>query len=322
MKIPAIPENEEARLKSLYMIDLLDSRASERFDRLTRLGQKLFRLPVVMINLIDRERQWALACEGLSGREMHRDISFCAHAILQAEPLIVNDTLLDERFHDNPIVTGEPHIRFYAGFPVCLPDGAVAGTLCLAGSEPRGLTKEEVASLKDIAAIVEDEFEVISMAMTDSLTEIPNRRGFYRSGEKRFTAFQQQATPFAVLYFDMDKFKPINDMWGHAEGDEVLKIFASHLRALLGPGDIAGRLGGDEFAVMLSNDEHAHGYLRALHENLNEYNQRSGKPYNINYSYGIISSRSGQYSSLNDMLREGDSVMYTEKRRKKLESLR
>jgi len=322
MKLPGIPENEAARLKSLYMIDLLDSQASERFDRLTRIGQKLFRLPIVVINLIDRERQWALACEGLSGREMHRDISFCAHAILQAEPLIVNDTHLDERFHDNPIVTGEPYIRFYAGFPVCLPDSAVAGALCLAGSEPRALTEEEIVSLKDIAAIVEDEFEFINMAMTASLTEISNRRGFYRSGEKRFLEYQQNDIPFAILYFDMDKFKPVNDMWGHAEGDEVLKIFASKLRQLLGPGDIAGRLGGDEFAVMLSNGKHAREYLSALQENLNVYNQRSGKPYNINYSYGIISSSPGQYSSLNDMLKEGDSVMYSEKRRKKLQSAR
>lgn len=318
MKLPGIPENEAARLKSLYMIDLLDTRANERFDRLTRIGQKLFRVPIVVINLIDRERQWALACEGMSGRELHRDISFCAHAILQDEPLIVNDARLDDRFHDNPIVAGEPYIRFYAGFPVRLPDGAVAGTLCLAGSEPRDFTEDEVASLKDIAAIVEDEFEVINMAMTDSLTEISNRRGFYRSGDKRFLEYQQSSTDFAILYFDMDKFKPINDMWGHAEGDEVLKIFAHQLSQLLGPGDIAGRLGGDEFAVMLSDSEHAQTYLNALRENLNVHNQHSGKPYNINYSYGIISSRSGRYGSLGDMLKEGDSVMYSEKRRKKI----
>lgn len=319
MKFPGIPENEEARLRSLYAIDLLDTRDDERFERLTRISQKLFQVPIAVINLIDRERQWTLACQGLSGREMKRDISFCAHAILHEEPLIINDARQDERFHDNPLVTGSPFIRFYAGYPVRLPDGAVAGTLCLVNSEPRNFTEDDIASMKDIASIVEDEFQVINLAMIDSLTGIPNRRGFYLSGEKRFRELQQSHTAFAILYFDLDKFKPINDMWGHAEGDEVLKIFASVLRQLLGPKDIAGRLGGDEFAVLLACESEAQTYLNNLSDSLNACNQRSGKPYNINYSFGIIKSHSGSYGSLAEMIKESDSVMYSEKRRKKLD---
>lgn len=318
MKFPGIPENEEARLRSLIRIDLLDTRDDERFERLTRICQKLFQVPIAVINLIDRERQWALACQGLSGREMKRDISFCAHAILQDEPLIISDARQDERFHDNPLVTGSPFIRFYAGYPVRLPDGAVAGTLCLVNSEPRHFTEEDIASMKDIASIVEDEFQVINLAMTDSLTEIPNRRGFYFSGEKRFRELQQRATAFDILYFDLDKFKPINDMWGHAEGDEVLKVFASALRQLLEPRDIVGRLGGDEFAVLLAGESDAQTYLNQLRDSLNAYNQRSGKPYNINYSFGIIKSDAAKYASLAEMIKESDSVMYSEKRRKRL----
>lgn len=318
MKFPGIPENEEARLRSLVRIDLLDTRDDERFERLTRICQKLFQVPIAVINLIDRERQWALACQGLSGREMKRDISFCAHAILQDEPLIISDARQDERFHDNPLVTGSPFIRFYAGYPVHLPDGAVAGTLCLVNSEPRHFTEDDIASMKDIASIVEDEFQVINLAMTDSLTEIPNRRGFYFSGEKRFREMQQSATAFDILYFDLDKFKPINDMWGHAEGDEVLKVFASALRQLLEPRDIVGRLGGDEFAVLLAGESDAQTYLSQLRDSLNAYNQRSGKPYNINYSFGIIKSDTDKYASLAEMIKESDSVMYSEKRRKRL----
>lgn len=317
MKFPGIPENEEERLKSLYMIDLLDVRDEERFERLTRIGQKLFQVPIAVINLLDRDRQWALACQGLSGREMSRDISFCAHAILQQEPLIVSDARQDERFYDNPLVTGEPYIRFYVGYPVHLPDGAVVGTLCLVNSEPRDFTPEDIATLKDLAFIVEDEFQVINMAMTDSLTAIPNRRGFYRSGEKRFKEYQQQNKPFSILYFDLDKFKPINDMWGHAEGDEVLKVFAAQLRQLTGAKDITGRLGGDEFAVLLASGNDAAAFQTRLHNSLNGWNQRSGKPYNINYSYGVINSDDGDFSSLLEMIKESDSVMYSEKRRKK-----
>ncbi|EOV9619292.1 sensor domain-containing diguanylate cyclase [Cronobacter dublinensis] len=318
MKFPGIPENEEERLKSLYMMDLLDTRDDERFERLTRVAKKLFQVPVALISLLDRDRQWLLACQGLNTRETTRDVSFCGHAILQEGPFIVNDARLDERFHDNPLVTGEPFIRFYAGYPVRLPDGAVVGTLCLIDSMPREFSDEDVATLKDLAFIVEDEFHVISMAMTDSLTGIPNRRGFYRSGEKRFTALKDNSEPFSILYFDLDKFKPINDLWGHAEGDEVLKTFSAQLRQHLGPKDIAGRLGGDEFAVLLTRESDTQAFLDKLRASLDAHNQHAGKPYNINYSYGMLNRDEGAFDSLLEMIKESDSVMYSAKRRKRL----
>lgn len=224
MQAPGIPENEEQRLKSLYITGLLDTRDDERFERLTRLARKAFQVPVALISLLDRERQWLFACQGVGVRETPRDISFCGHAILQEGPFIIHDAAADARFHDNPLVTGDPHIRFYAGQPVSLPDGTVAGTLCLIHTVPRAFTDEDIASLRDLACIVEDEFEAINMAMTDSLTGIPNRRGFYRAGDKLFRAMNRQDASFSLIYFDLDRFKPVNDLWGHAEGDEVLKI--------------------------------------------------------------------------------------------------
>lgn len=317
MKLPGMPENEAARLKSLHKLGLLDTQDDERFERLTRISRRLFQVPIALINLIDRDRQWALACQGINGREMKRDISLCAHAIMVDEPLIITDAREDARFYDNPLVTGTPFIRFYVGYPVRLPDGAVAGTLCLANSEPRSFTGDDIAAMKDVAAIVEDEFQVTHIAMVDSLTDIPNRRGFYAMGEKRFQQLQQQDRDFAILYFDLDKFKPINDLWGHAEGDNVLKIFAALLYQQLGPDDIAGRLGGDEFAVLLARQSDAKAYLCRLREALSVWNQQAAKPYNINYSFGMIASEAGKYASLAEMIGESDSVMYAEKRRKK-----
>lgn len=318
MQFPGIPENEEERLKSLYLADLLDTRDDERFDRLTRLAKKIFQVPVVLISLLDRERQWLLACEGLGTRETPRNISFCGHAILQEGAFIVNDATQDERFHDNPLVTGEPHIRFYAGYPVHLPGGEVAGTLCLIHTTPRGFNNDDIASLKDLAFIVEDEFQVIGMAMTDSLTGISNRRGFYKMGEKRFFSLTKKGAAFSLIFFDLDKFKPINDLWGHAEGDEVLKRFSELLFQHLSPGDIAGRLGGDEFAVLITNKERTDAFLNALRKSMDDHNQRSGKPYNINYSFGVLHNDAGAWPSLGEMIKESDSVMYSKKRRKSL----
>ncbi len=109
---------------------------------------------------------------------MPRDISFCAHTILQTDPLIVNDMQQDERFHDNPLVIEAPFIRFYAGYPVQLPDGATVGSFCLMDHQPRSFSAHEMQILSDLAAIVEDEFKVLDAATSDELTGLFNRRGF------------------------------------------------------------------------------------------------------------------------------------------------
>ncbi|HCM9448592.1 TPA: sensor domain-containing diguanylate cyclase [Enterobacter bugandensis] len=310
MQSPGIPENEEQRLKSLYITGLLDTCDDERFERLTRLARKAFQVPVALISLLDRERQWLLACQGVDIRAPLRNISFCGHAILQEGPFIIPDAVADARFHDNPLVTGEPHIRFYAGQPVKLPDGAVAGTLCLIHTSPRVFTEEDIASLRDLACIVEDEFLAISLAMTDSLTGIPNRRGFYRAGEQFFRTQNQHDQAFSLIYFDLDRFKPVNDLWGHAEGDEVLRVFAAFLHKHLEPGEIAGRLGGDEFAVIVHRNGDSSSFLHALSVSLENYNETSGKPYNINYSSGSVTYDAGQYATLADMVRNCDEVMF------------
>lgn len=318
MQPPGTPENEERRLKSLYITGLLDTRDDERFERLTRLARKVFQVPVALISLVDRERQWLLACQGVGIRETPRSISFCGHAILQEGPFIIHDAAADERFHDNPLVTGEPHIRFYAGHPVSLPDGTVAGTLCLIHTSPRAFTNDDIASLRDLACIVEDEFRAISLAMTDSLTGIPNRRGFYRAGETLFRKMNQHDATFSLIYFDLDKFKPVNDLWGHAEGDEVLRVFAAFLHQHLKPGEITGRLGGDEFAAIIRRNGNTESFLHALSVSLDHYNETSGKPYNINYSYGEMINNPALHATLEDMIGKCDEVMYLKKKRKNL----
>ncbi|MDU1921156.1 GGDEF domain-containing protein, partial [Enterobacter sp.] len=163
-----------------------------------------------------------------------------------------------------------------------------------------------------------DEFEAISMAMTDSLTGIPNRRGFYRAGEKLFRAMNRQDASFSLIYFDLDRFKPVNDLWGHAEGDEVLKVFAGFLHQHLEPGEIAGRLGGDEFAALIRRNGNSSSFLQALSASLDHYNDTSGKPYNINYSFGELINNADQYATLAEMIGKCDEVMYLKKKRKTL----
>lgn len=161
-----VPENEELRLAALRRLGLLDTRPEERFDRLTRLAAGLFDVPMALVSLLDRDRQWLKSTCGLEVRQTSREVSFCAHAIVRREVMVVPDALLDLRFADNPLVTGEPRIRFYAGCPVALPSGELGGTLCLLDTRPRHLDAAGVRHLRDLALLVERELRSSPNAST------------------------------------------------------------------------------------------------------------------------------------------------------------
>jgi DNA-binding response OmpR family regulator len=153
-----VPEDEERRLAALRRIGILDTEPEERFDRLTRLAAALFDVPIALVSLVDRDRQWLKSHYGLDVSETPREVSFCAHAILDRdEVMVVPDSLLDPRFADNPVVTGEPRVRFYAGCPLILLGGSCAGTLCLVDTRPRELSEDEVQLLQDLGALVQRE---------------------------------------------------------------------------------------------------------------------------------------------------------------------
>ncbi len=156
IEAPQLAE-EEDRCAALHSLDILDTPAEERFDRVTRLAQQLFDVPIVLVSLVDSERQWFKSRQGLDATETPRSISFCGHAVAADAAFVIEDTLLDERFADNPLVTGEPHIRFYAGQPLRLPAGQRVGTLCMIDRKPRKLDGEQRNCLRDLALLIEAE---------------------------------------------------------------------------------------------------------------------------------------------------------------------
>lgn len=152
---PAIPEDEAARQQALDETGLLACGSEARFDRITRLARQAFSVPVALISLIDNDRQWFKSNQGLEATETPREVSFCGHAILRDDPLVIEDTHTDARFADNPLVAGGPGIRFYAGVPLHAVSGHRIGTLCLIDTEPRAFDAGQVAVLQDLAATVE-----------------------------------------------------------------------------------------------------------------------------------------------------------------------
>lgn len=316
MKPPDKPGNEKQRLATLRSIAILDTAPEERFDRLTRLAKRVFDVPIALVSLVDENRQWFKSRVGLDACETRRDISFCGHAILGDGPFIIDDALQDERFADNPLVTGEPGIRFYAGMPLRYLNGAKLGTLCIIDREPRSLDDEDLGMFRDLADIAESEISAIHLASVDELTRISNRRGFVMTAQNSISLCARQGLPVSLVYFDLDKFKSINDRFGHNEGDQALIAFADLMSKAFRESDVFARIGGDEFVALLTDADETRAVevVKRFRGQVEAYNAQADRGYQIKFTDGIITARPDHGSKIGDLLRDADAAMYENKR--------
>lgn len=321
MKAPEYPKNEDIRLAALRSLDILDTEPEERFDRLTRIAKRLFKVPIALVSFVDINRQWFKSCQGLEVKEMPRDISFCGHAILGDDIFIISDTLLDDRFYDNPLVINEPRIRFYAGIPLVISNEIRVGTLCLIDREPRILSEEDKELLRDLGQMAVQDLTLVQLATIDELTQISNRRGFSALALHALNLCKRLNRPASLFFFDLDFFKEINDRFGHAEGDLALINFSKILKDAFRESDVVGRLGGDEFVTLLTNANQSETnlILHRLEKVLEEFNnQHKSRGYEIVYSVGVVAFDPTRHLSINDLLAEGDRLMYEQKRNKRI----
>jgi diguanylate cyclase (GGDEF)-like protein len=275
MKVAATPWNEVERIAALQALDVLDTAPESEFDALVNAAAAVCDAPISLVSLVDTDRQWFKANHGLAGAtQTPRDIAFCAHAILQDGVFEVPDAGLDYRFADNPLVSGAPDIRFYAGAPVRLSNGQCVGTLCVIDREPRVLNErqrevlqclakataqalEGRIALKQVRGLVGDlsraAEEAQHRASHDPLTGLLNRASFGLCLKKALNAAATDSNePAALLCIDLDHFKLVNDTCGHAAGDLLLQQITDMLRRAVRKGDAVARLGGDEFAILLN----------------------------------------------------------------------
>lgn len=187
---PGTPEDEEARLAALRGLKLLDTKAEERFDRVVKMTQKSFGVPIAYVALVDANRQWFKSRIGMDPEETPRNTSFCGHAILQDEPFIVADARRDTRFAGNPMVVGEPFARFYAGKPLRAPNGYKVGTLCVIDKRPRHFTPEDIEMLCHLGALVEREFELADAMALKGIAE--EQRAAREASERKLTEAMAQ----------------------------------------------------------------------------------------------------------------------------------
>ena len=236
----ALPPNEHERLQALRRQELLDTPPEAAFDRITRLAAQLFQVPIALVSLVDQDRQWFKSCYGLDTRQTDRQLSFCAHAILSEQVLVVPDATQDERFVDNALVIGEPGIRFYAGAPLRTREGFNLGSLCIIDTTPRGFSEQEMAGLSDLAALVVDEME-LRQAARGLQAEVEERK----RNEERLRLLESVVVNAndAILITEaepIDEPGPrilyVNEAYTRLSGYSLEEILGKTPRLLQGPG--------------------------------------------------------------------------------------
>lgn len=453
MIIAPYPHNEQARLATLKQYDILDTESDPALNAMVQLASYICQTPIAAISLIDERRQWFKASAGLDVTETPRDIAFCSHAIIQEDPLVVQNALLDDRFFDNPLVTSDPEFRFYAGVPLTTAKGHHLGTLCVIDRIPRTLTPEQLNAIKVLAqnvmahldlqiayknagkyiddlqmsemifntaseailvtdgnntiVLINPAFTLITgyspnevigrhysilysksqstkfyqkvlqtlndtghwdgelwatrknaeeyvqslsvnsilnsdgtkrlhvgifsdvterkrkdeliwkQANYDHLTQLANRSLFRERFEQAIKSANRLSHSVAMCYIDLDKFKPVNDNFGHEVGDKLLFQVAARISQCVRETDTVARIGGDEFAVILTqlNDvTHINRIAEHIIQTLSEPFVIDGKELSISASVGIsIYPQNGSNSQL--LLTRADKAMYSSKTR-------
>lgn len=333
-----MPVNEKARLKTLRSLKILDTAPEADFDDIAFLASHICQTPIALITLVDENRQWFKSKIGLDAQETSRDSAFCAHAIAPSSPeiFLVGDALRDERFAENPLVTGEPRIRFYAGAPLMTDANEALGTICVIDRQPRELTEDQKKALEALARQVSTHLklrklsaqfavaneELQGLSLTDDLTGLLNRRGFMFHAEQqlKLNRTPRGSTGLVLVYADMDGLKQTNDVYGHNEGSAAICAIAGILKQSFRQSDIIARLGGDEFTVLAINADREGGRLVAarLQKKITERNDKDQKPYKLDLSVGTILIKPGDETPIEELMARADAAMYENKQSKRV----
>lgn len=295
-----IPKNDDQRLASLARYNILDTDVEEVFDRITLMARSLFDTKIALVSLVDRDRQWFKSHIGLDVRETPRDQAFCGHAILQSEPLIVEDASKDQRFSDNPLVTSKPFIRFYAGAQLVSKDGHKLGTLCVIDDKPRQLKEDDKRLLNELAKLAMNEIELKILQRHDKKREkyqnrdefsnAYNQKTFKRLLEAECSRTRAHRSKLSLAVINFDYLGSVEGSRSESAVNQVAKSFCSCCKSVTRRHDLIARLGATKFALLMpkTSSESAEIVVRRILSRANVFRpQIDGEEISYNLSVGI-----------------------------------
>lgn len=310
-----IPGNEAERLAALRDLKIIGSPPDPGIDRVCALARELLDVPIVFLSLLDEHQQWFKSRCGIDAESTAREVAFCNYTIVQNDILVVEDALLDPRFANNPLVTGPPYIRFYAGTPVALHAGLPLGALCCVDTKPRQFSPLRRRRLGELAAIIREQLRLHRDTLCDVLTGLPNRKFLNEELERVIVESRQSGTKVGLLLIDVDRFKEVNDNLGHHAGDALLGTVAWRMRCAIERPSVAARIGGDEFAVLVpsvAGIEEVEAVAQSVAARLREPDQYQGAQVSCRASIGISIYPDDATDGL-DLMKRADIALYAAK---------
>ncbi|CAM3567538.1 Diguanylate cyclase (GGDEF)-like protein [Deinococcus saxicola] len=322
-QLVADADDEQQRLTALYRFGILDTLPEPQFDRLVALAAQFFDMPMASVTFIDEHRQWFKARIGFDASEGPRSLSFCSIAIAQEGVMVVPDATQDARLRTFANVTGQPHLRFYAGAPLITSDGHKLGTLCVLDQRPREFSAEQQTLLEAFAAMAMDELnlrravqDLGTMALHDSLTGLPNRAHFRQLMAQACRRADHSGEKVVVGIMDLNRFKIVNDTLGHASGDKLLQQVALRLKHSVATSDVVARMSGDEFTLLLTDVRSvrdAANVMERIQRALEQPFKLRGQEIFVRCSIGL-SSYPDNTQEPEQLLNQADAAMYRIKR--------
>lgn len=263
MKKTPLPLDEAARLAAVRSLRIVDGPAEERFDRVTRVAQRVFGVPIAMVTLVDEDREWLKSRQGLTAAESPRELSFSSHVLLSDGALVVPDARDDERFADHPWVGGPPYLRFYAGHPLKSPEGHSLGSLSIADVSPRDMSADDLRALRDLAGFVQDELQISRLTedqrdvltggarlAVDPLTGLWTRAGIAEILTRELARAGDDRGVLSVLFVRVDGGPSMGPR--DADFREAFRVeLAQRLRSCVRYSDSIGCWDDGEFVVIL-----------------------------------------------------------------------
>jgi diguanylate cyclase (GGDEF)-like protein len=335
MSTTRLIHTETLQLAEMQVKDLIQTPLEARFNRLVRMTRRALDTRVAVISFLSRDIEWFKAAVGWNVSELPAGRSLAAALISDDGAVAVADLLEDDRTRSHALVTGSPRFRFCALYPIRDRFGGIIGAAAAYDTEPRKVTPEMLEAISDAGELAQRELLLSEVggvqqqllnkldmsrrqALLDELTRLWNRRGGMMLLEEALAGDARQNSSLAVCIVDVDDFKLINDRYGHAMGDVVLRKLAAAIVDSVRPGDIACRLGGDEFLLVFpdANDEQLTAIMERIRTRVGSLviRTRAGSV-RVSVSVGGALASRSSVTTAEDLIHRADEAMYEAKKR-------